>query len=174
MKEIRILAVNPGSTSTKIAVFQDSEPIFLKNIPHSSEELSPFPELLGEYNLSVPGTTNLPGWLIEAKIKPSESSAIIKENQDTFTAYMDWDKTGKEIKVRTVRRGDIFQPLGLGCEKKVARFMLDGRIPRTWRHRIPILCDAQQILWIAGYRLDERVKITSDTSQVLCVKMSKI
>jgi butyrate kinase len=42
MKEIRVLAINPGSTSTKIAVFQGSEPIFLKNIKHSAEELAPF------------------------------------------------------------------------------------------------------------------------------------
>ena len=138
------------------------------------EELSPFPELQGEYDLSIPGTTYIPGWLIEAVIKPSKSTGLISENQDAFTACMDLDKTGKDIKVRPVRHGDIFQPFGSAYEKKVARFMLDGRIPRTWRQRVPILCNLQQILWIAGYRLDERVKITSATHQVLWVKLSKI
>ena len=35
-----ILAINPGSTSTKIAVYNGAEQLFLKNIKHSSEELA--------------------------------------------------------------------------------------------------------------------------------------
>ena len=49
MKGIRIIAINPGSTSTKIAVYQDTEPIFLKNIKHSSEELEPFPRITDQF-----------------------------------------------------------------------------------------------------------------------------
>lgn len=49
MKDVRILAINPGSTSTKIAVFQGTEPIFLKNIKHSSEELSPFHKITDQF-----------------------------------------------------------------------------------------------------------------------------
>ncbi len=50
MKEVRILAVNPGSTSTKIAVYQGSEPIFLKNITHSPEELAVFPKMSDQFH----------------------------------------------------------------------------------------------------------------------------
>jgi butyrate kinase len=38
----RILAINPGSTSTKIAVFDGKEQLFVKNIKHSTEELAGF------------------------------------------------------------------------------------------------------------------------------------
>jgi tRNA(Ile)-lysidine synthase len=137
------------------------------------ERLSPFPELLDNYGLAVPGTTALPGWLVEATIKTLVDSGNIAENLDAFTAYLDWDKTGDNIKIRSFRRGDHFQPLGLGHEKKLARFMLDARIPRTWRSKVPIFYTPQQILWVAGYRLDERVKITSATRQVLCLKITK-
>jgi len=44
-----ILTVNPGSTSTKIAVFQGSKQIFLKNIKHSAEELAPFERITDQY-----------------------------------------------------------------------------------------------------------------------------
>lgn len=37
-----ILVVNPGSTSTKIAVYEDEKPILLRNIRHSVEELAQF------------------------------------------------------------------------------------------------------------------------------------
>lgn len=42
MDEIRILAINPGSTSTKIAVYHNDNPIFVKNIKHSREELDQY------------------------------------------------------------------------------------------------------------------------------------
>ncbi|MFO8055162.1 MAG: butyrate kinase [Bacteroidales bacterium] len=44
-----ILAINPGSTSTKIAVFQNDKEIFLKNIKHSTESLKPFKEITDQY-----------------------------------------------------------------------------------------------------------------------------
>ena len=37
---INILVINPGSTSTKIAVFEDEKPIMLRNIHHSAEQLA--------------------------------------------------------------------------------------------------------------------------------------
>lgn len=39
---MKILVINPGSTSTKMAVFEDEKPILLRNITHTAEELAPF------------------------------------------------------------------------------------------------------------------------------------
>ena len=41
-----ILVINPGSTSTKMAVFEDEKPILLRTINHSAEELAPFEDVL--------------------------------------------------------------------------------------------------------------------------------
>ncbi len=49
MEIIRILAINPGSTSTKIAVFQHEEPIFIKNIKHDVEELAKFEKITDQF-----------------------------------------------------------------------------------------------------------------------------
>jgi butyrate kinase len=46
----RILAINPGSTSTKIAVFEGAKQLFLVNIKHSSEELSQFATITDQYD----------------------------------------------------------------------------------------------------------------------------
>jgi butyrate kinase len=40
--KMRIIAINPGSTSTKIGLFEDEKPIFKESISHSVEELSKF------------------------------------------------------------------------------------------------------------------------------------
>lgn len=50
MEEELILAINPGSTSTKIAVFRNTKEVFLKNIKHSSEELSQFSRITDQYS----------------------------------------------------------------------------------------------------------------------------
>jgi butyrate kinase len=46
---MQILAINPGSTSTKIAVYDDEKPILLRTIRHSAEELSKFEDVIYEF-----------------------------------------------------------------------------------------------------------------------------
>ncbi len=49
METIQVLAINPGSTSTKIAVYHDTSPVFIQTIRHASEELSPFERVTDQY-----------------------------------------------------------------------------------------------------------------------------
>lgn len=46
---MKILAINPGSTSTKIAVYEDQNPVLVSNIRHTIEELSRFPEVIDQF-----------------------------------------------------------------------------------------------------------------------------
>lgn len=46
---MKILAINPGSTSTKIAVYEDEKPLLVQNIRHSVEELSHFPRIIDQF-----------------------------------------------------------------------------------------------------------------------------
>ena len=49
MPDFRILVINPGSTSTKIAVFNDDKEVFKKTLNHKPEELTPFEELIDQF-----------------------------------------------------------------------------------------------------------------------------
>lgn len=49
MEDIRILAINPGSTSTKIAVYAGISPVFVKNISHSNGDLAHFEKITDQY-----------------------------------------------------------------------------------------------------------------------------
>ncbi len=50
MNEIKkILAINPGSTSTKIAVFENENQVFVKNIKHSSDDIEKFAKITDQY-----------------------------------------------------------------------------------------------------------------------------
>lgn len=46
---VKILAINPGSTSTKIAIYEDEEEKFVKNIKHSSEEIAKFENVASQF-----------------------------------------------------------------------------------------------------------------------------
>ena len=45
---MKLLIINPGATSTKIAVFEDEEQLFKVTIDHSAEELDRFPRVRAE------------------------------------------------------------------------------------------------------------------------------
>jgi len=161
--------------------------------------LSPFPILGAEFTLKLPGETVLAGWRIEATITsssvakgkpegalaPSETMTplpLIKGKgiegigliNNLFTAYFDRDKTGDKLLVRPRQPSDRFQPLGMSQPKKLGEFMIDSKIPSAWRQRIPLVCSPQHILWIVGWRIDERVKVTENTKQVLCLEFKRI
>ena len=140
--------------------------------------LSPFPILRGEFPLKIPGETLLPGWRIEATvISPSIAKGKgikgIGLINNLFTAYFDLDKADDKLVVRSRQPGDRFQPLGLSQPKKLGEFMIDTKIPSAWRQRIPLVCSPQHILWVVGWRIDERVKVTQDTKKILCLKFEQ-
>jgi len=133
--------------------------------------LCPFPPLAGEHTLNIPGETKLPSWMVGAEVIRREE---MTEKDDDLTAYIDLDKAGSRLLVRHRKAGDRFRPLGLPQPKKLSEFMIDARIPRSWRGRIPLVCTSGQsidapgqVVWMVGYRIDERVKVTEETKRVL-------
>jgi tRNA(Ile)-lysidine synthase len=133
------------------------------------EALSPFPPLEDEFPLKLPGETTLPGWRIEANIINREQVT----EKDDFTAHLDLDKAGGKLTVRSRQRGDRFQPLGMSQPKKLGEFMIDAKIPQAWRGRIPIVCSPQHILWVVGWRIDDRAKVTPQTKRILRLKFER-
>ena len=49
-KVYKMLIINPGSTSTKIAVYENDKPLFETNLSHSTEELAPFEKLADQFD----------------------------------------------------------------------------------------------------------------------------
>jgi tRNA(Ile)-lysidine synthase len=136
----------------------------------------PFPPLPDELHLKVPGKTAFSGWNVMASIvrehvdflsSPGPASTKLKTHQGNLVAHFDLQKTGMNLSVRTRGPGDRFQPLGMNMPKKLHEFMVDAKIPRSWRGRIPIVCSPQQIIWVAGWRIDDRVKLTEASKEIL-------
>jgi tRNA(Ile)-lysidine synthase len=120
--------------------------------------------------LKVPGETRLTSWKVKASIIAPEA---MKNEAGAFQAYLDLDRTGTDLLVRRRQPGDRFQPLGMSQPKKLNEFMIDARIPRLWRPRVPLVCSPEGIVWVVGWRLDERVKVTGATRQVLSLEFDR-
>ncbi|QEK51838.1 tRNA lysidine(34) synthetase TilS [Pedobacter aquae] len=91
------------------------------------------------------------------------------------TAFVDTEKLKYPLALRTWQEGDKFMPLGMKGFKKLSDFFISLKIPLTQKHLIPVLVNADDhIIWIAGYRLDERFKITADTKKITKFELKNI
>jgi tRNA(Ile)-lysidine synthase len=133
-------------------------------VVRGSVNICPLPVLEGESRLNVPGETELPGWLVRASI------AQPVEKGDSFAECLDLDAAGTDLVVRRRKAGDRFQPLGMGEPKRLQDFMVDAKIPRLWRDRIPLVCSPDGIIWVVGWRIAESVKVANGTRKVLWLK----
>ena len=123
----------------------------------------PWPALGQSYNLNIPGETKLPGWRVTADIMTEN----FFRQDDIFSASFDLNKAGKSLTVRGRRSGDRFHPLGMAHSRKLQDFMVDSAVPRSWRDSVPIVCSGEQVMWVVGWRMDDRVKVTAATEGVL-------
>lgn len=129
------------------------------------------PVRLGIYSLDVPGEVILKeaGVLIKASI--SEEQGIKGKGQEKDMAVFDADKIKSPLIVRPRKDGDFFYPAGFGKRKKLQNFFVDEKVPRDERDRVPIVLSDEDIIWIAGYRADERFKVGEKTKRILLLEL---
>ncbi|MGM0377267.1 MAG: butyrate kinase [Bacteroidota bacterium] len=74
MEKFNILVINPGSTSTKIAVFENIKSVLLKTLRHSSEDLAQFNDIPSQYEFRKESILNE---LIAADIDIDNIDAVV-------------------------------------------------------------------------------------------------
>jgi tRNA(Ile)-lysidine synthase len=123
-----------------------------RGVAGPSESSCPFPEAVEPGSLPVPGFVDLgDGFLLRAQIARTRGAG----RASRWTAYVKRSSIGDRATVRTRRRGDRFMPSGMVDEKKLQDFFVDGKVPRTWRDRVPLIVGKQGIAWVVGYRVAE-------------------
>ncbi|MGI6109226.1 MAG: tRNA lysidine(34) synthetase TilS [Eubacteriaceae bacterium] len=63
---------------------------------------------------------------------------------------VDYDNITDSLNLRSRQSGDYIKIDGETRKKKLSRFFIDKKVPRTRRDRIPLLADGHEILWIPG------------------------
>ena len=93
-----------------------------------------------------------------------EKGMEIPKNQ--YTKWFDYDKMKGVPFLRFRRTGDYFTLPG-GGRKSLKAYMIDEKIPREERDRIPVLAEGSHVVWLVGYRISEYYKVTAQTKQIL-------
>jgi len=117
------------------------------------------------WEVRIPGGVDIPGTgrrvvFEQAAVKEADLSS---QNP----VFMDCRAVSPPLVIRNMRPGDRIQPLGMKEMKKVARILMDAKIPKTRRRAMPLLADQESVLWVPGLRLSERVRVTDMTEKVV-------
>jgi tRNA(Ile)-lysidine synthase len=96
-----------------------------------------------------------------------QKDMVFEKNPDIL--YLPKDKLTFPLQIRSWRSGDYFYPLGTKGRQKLSDFFTDHKIDRFTKSQIRLLCSGDQIIWIIGWRSDERFKIQEKNT--ICYKI---
>lgn len=141
------------------------ERVFLKR--GEPKTIPPF-----EVELQCPGRTFLSEIGKEIILEQGDSSDLESITPSRTIAFLDYERLQWPLRVRNFRPGDRFQPMGFKGTQKLKEFFINHKVPKFERPGIPLLISGDRIVWVIGYRLDERFKATPATPKILKVELS--
>ena len=102
---------------------------------------------------------------------------IVENREENFSSaknveYINGDFLTFPLIIRKWKHGDKFQPLGLRGTKKVSDFLTESKVSSLDRKNNLVLLNNNKIIWIVNKRIDESVKINSETKRIvkLCLE----
>ena len=122
--------------------------------------------------INIPGKTIITelGKYIEASVIDDfslEELGSANNNNSSTTQFFDYELVCKGINLRRRRVGDIFKPFRSSGTKKLKEYFIDSKIPKEDRDRIPLVTLESEVIWIIGYKISDKFKLTENTKRVL-------
>ncbi len=124
---------------------------------------------------TMPGKIDLRnGFTIEVGAPQDYFPGVMLIPQDAHTVWVDADRIdGAALCVRCANAGDRFQPLGRSETQKLSDFFTNRKLPRPARSLWPLLVSANRIVWVVGMALDDAVKVTEHTRQIVQFRLTR-
>jgi tRNA(Ile)-lysidine synthase len=133
--------------------------------------------VLSETEIKVPGETELVDMNCRVKTEIREIKygflEKFKRNKTNDEESVDFDKISMPLMVRTRRPGDRFWPLGSQGVKKIKGFFIDNKVPVMERDTVPIVTMNGEPIWIVGFRIDDRIRVSEETTNLLMMTFEK-
>jgi len=89
---------------------------------------------------------------------------------DPFRVALDLHSLNPPLAIRSRLPGDRFRPLGLPADKKLKELFIEAKIPANQRAGVPLVCDRDGIVWVAGLRPAERCRVHAGTKRLLVLE----
>jgi tRNA(Ile)-lysidine synthase len=124
---------------------------------------------LGTRTLSVPGRLELPeiGRALEARLLPAAGYAVPRTGD---RVAFDAAHLPRTLTVRPRRPGDRFDAFGAG-ERRLKSFLIDAKVPRWERPRLPLVEADGRIVWLAGLRRGAVAAVTGASREVVELRL---
>ena len=128
----------------------------MKALPAPSREATSLPDCPGE-------VTSPAGWRWRLSQRPCRPGDPWPPPE---VAWLNPARISLPLTARFWQPGDRFWPQGAPGPKKLQDFLVDAKIPRWLRPHLPLLASAGEIVWVAGLRLAEPVKVLADSRDI--------
>ena len=113
----------------------------------------------------------LPVHLCFAKLEKTPDFVIDKSPN---VAQLDFNKLKFPLTLRRWRHGDRFHPLGMKGSKLLSDFFVDQKFTEWQKRNVWLLVSADgDILWVVGYRIDERYKVSNSTKTIFLCRQNR-
>jgi tRNA(Ile)-lysidine synthase len=125
------------------------------------------------YSLSIPGEARIreSGVSISAEIVIGGRSPAENPDQAVLIPRAAVGPEGA-LFVRNRRQGDRLRPFGMSGRRKLQDYLVDRKVPRSERDRVPIVVDDQdRIVWVVGHTVAEDFRVTDPEQAVLLLKV---
>ncbi len=104
-----------------------------------------------------------------------EKDADFIINKSPEVAQLDFDTLKFPLTLRHWRHGDRFHPLGMKGSKLLSDFFVDQKYTEWQKRNVWLLVAADgDILWVVGYRIDERYKVSISTKTIFLCKQTQV
>lgn len=103
-----------------------------------------------------------------------EELALGEISRDPLRPTVDADKLAFPLLWRVWQEGDWFHPLGMTGRKKLSDFLTDEKVSAAGKPHATVLESGGQIVWVCGLRLDDRFRITSSTTRVARLSLTRL
>lgn len=98
-------------------------------------------------------------------------ASAFRNKTDRNIVQLDRQKLIFPLKLRSWRAGDFFYPLGMNGKKKLSDYLIEQKIPRQHKAHVGVLENGNgDILWVSGFRADDRYKITHDSKIIFILE----
>jgi tRNA(Ile)-lysidine synthase len=102
-----------------------------------------------------------------------DSPLIVKDN--AMATSVDAGLLVYPLTIRTWQEGDYFIPMGMKGRKKLSDYFINQKLSLHQKKEVPLLVNGNgDIIWVGGYRLDERYKVNNNTKKVTIFELYKL
>ena len=90
--------------------------------------------------------------------------------RDRSVACLDYGLLRFPLIIRKWQQGDFFVPFGMKQKKKLSDYFVDRKLSLPEKEKMLIIESAGTIAWIIGERIDDRFRISENTSKILQIE----